>query len=44
MSVTKNLHKIYKTYSWNSLESLGVYLVLGKYYACTIFFTEVFTM
>lgn len=44
MSVTKIYIKSTKRIRGNSLESLGVYLVLRKYHACSIFFTEVFTM
>lgn len=37
MSVTKIYIKSTKRIRGNSLESLGVYFVLRKYYACTIF-------
>lgn len=37
MLVIKNYIKFIKCICGNSLESLGVYLVLRKYYVCMIF-------
>lgn len=44
MLVIKIYIKFIKCICGNSLESLGVYLVLRKYYVCMIFFIEVFIM
>lgn len=44
MLVIKIYIKFIKYICGNSLESLGVYLVLRKYYVCMIFFIEVFIM